>query len=682
MGLENWIVLVIVLGSFAFFVRNACRLIRYLSVGKKEDRLGRIGGRVRDLVVVGVGQSKILREPVAGLMHAVIFWGFLVITIGSAEMIVAGIVPGFSLAFLGPLHGPIVFLAELFSVLILAAVLFAFWRRLVLQPKRLVSAETHPRHSKLDALFILGLIFVLMVTLLTMDLAPGARGSGADRFAVFSGAVGSALRGAGLSEDAIATVARVSWWIHLLGILFFLNYLPYSKHLHVLTSLPNVFLAAKGRGELKPMDFEDESAEKFGATDVDDLTWKQLLDSYTCTECGRCTAVCPANLTGKPLSPRKIVTDTRARIFEKAPLVLRMRAGDGAANDPRDEEKAILEKTLVDHWVTEGELWACTTCGACEQECPVAIEHVGSIVEMRRGLVLNEGRLPEEAQLALRNLETRGSPWGFGAEDRAGWAEGLDVRILGEGDRAEWLLWVGCAGSFDERAKKVTRAVAKLFEAAGLDYGILGPAEECTGDPARRMGNEYLAQEFIRRNVETLKTHGVRKICTICPHCFNTLGNEYPRFGGDFEVHHHSRLLATLLAQGKIRTRTDGNPLRVTVHDSCYLGRYNGEYEAPRGILRAVGGIEIAEMARSRSRGLCCGAGGGRMWMEEAADQRVNVERSREALETGAGVIATSCPFCMTMLEDGLKTHDAEERVRVRDLAEILLEALESADSP
>lgn len=677
MGLSNILVLTLFVASVAFFAVSARRLLSYLTIGKATDRSDRVGDRIRKLMIVGFGQSKLLREPLAGVMHFVIFWGFVIVSIGTLEMILSGMIPGASLAFLGPLYGPLLFLEDLFAVLVIVAVALALWRRLVTKPKRLMSVETHPRHGKIDALFILALILVLMVTLLFMYApagVPGDHGHSAHSWMIFASMLGGALSGAGMSASAIGTLADVSWWVHYVVVLFFLNYLPFSKHLHVITSLPNVYLSNVGaKSVVGKMDFEDEEAETFGALDVEHLTWKQLFDSYTCTECGRCTDACPANITGKKLSPRKIITDTRMRLMEKAPVALLEKSGA----EVDEAGQAILEKNLVRDYISEEELFACTSCRACEQECPVEIEHLSSIIELRRGLVLTEGSLPEEAQLALRNLETQGSPWGFGPDDRKDWAEGLDnVRFLDGDTKPEWLLWVGCAGSFDDRAKKITRSLAGILDKAGLDWGTLGPSEGCTGDPARRMGNEYLAQELIQQNVETLREHAVKKICTACPHCFNTLKNEYSQFGGEYEVVHHTELIDQLITDGKIAPKKKDGIKRAAFHDSCYLGRYNEVYEAPRNALRATG-LELEEMDRNRSRGLCCGAGGGRMWMEETEGKRINIERTEEALAKNPQVIATACPFCMTMLSDGVKSKDAVDRVEVKDVAEVVYESLD-----
>lgn len=657
------VVLVAALGIFGW---NARRLIGYLRIGKPENRFDRIGARVGRALTIAFGQTKLLREPLAGLLHLFIFWGFVILLSAVLESIGEGLVPGFSLAFLGPLYPPLVFLQDVVGGLVVLAVVVSIVRRLVAPPRRLRVEG----HAHWDALLILGLILTVMLTmfgqnavrtLLHPSVSDGARILSVPLAVLWSGA---------------ATETRDVWfaiffWAHMVAVLGFLNYLPFSKHLHVLTSIPNVYLSDLGpRGALKPVNLADETATKFGATDVDDFTWKQLLNGYTCTECGRCTASCPANTTGKMLSPKKIFVDLRARTMEKAPLLAGVIPQDGA------DREAVLAKTLLDNYITEQELWACTTCMACVQECPVMIEHVDAIVDMRRGLVLNESRFPEELKTTFSNLERNYTPWGFGHAARADWAQGLNLPVLAEVKNADILFWVGCAGSYDARYQKVSRAFARLLQIAGVNFAILGPEEKCTGDPARRMGNEYLAQTLMAENIATLNGYGVKNIVVTCPHCLQSLGKEYRQFGGDYHVVHHSTVLAQLIREGRLRVAEEVRA-RITFHDPCYLGRYNDEYDAPRDVLTTVAGTSPVEMPRTRDRSFCCGAGGGRMWMEEREGKRVNVERTEEALGLAPDVIGTGCPFCLTMLTDGLKERNAAETVQVKDIAELVLEAIE-----
>ncbi len=676
--------LILVLAA-GFFALNVQRLVGYLRVGYAENRTDHIGRRLRNVLEIGIAQKKILRDPVAGPMHALIFWGFMVLTAGTVEILIAGVFPSFSYARFLPdlLYQGYSLSQDIFALLVLAAVGFALYRRLVLHPKRLEGDDLE--HT--DAVIILSLIAGLMITLLLATgflLAADPRAFGAEK--VVSRPL--ALLFARLMDPAAAiTRYHIFWWAHALLILAFLNYLPYSKHLHVASSLINVFFSNTSgpgqKGVMRYMDL-DADVEQFGASDVEHLSWKNLLDGYSCTECGRCTAACPANITGKPLSPRKIIVNTRQRLMEKAPVLtgdrmeflrpalLHGEGGDAGATTPEQ----VMEHRLMDTYITEEELWACTSCRACVTECPVSIDQLDVINQMRRNLVLTESRFPEELQPVFESLERNGSPWAFNPADRAEWTQGLDIPTMAQlaerGEKPDILFWVGCMGSFDDRAKKITVAFARIMKQAGINFAILGQEESCHGDPARRMGNEYLYQMLAKGTIETLDRYEVQTIVTHCPHCFHQIGNEFPQLGGNYEVIHHSTYIERLLQEERVPLRSaEGQKLTVAYHDSCYLGRYNDIYDAPRETLkRALPVITLVEPPRHKDRGLCCGAGGGRMWMEESTGKRINVERTEELLATGADAIAVACPFCMTMMTDGVKANGST--VPVMDISEVV----------
>jgi Fe-S oxidoreductase len=523
---------------------------------------------------------------------------------------------------------------------VLAGVITAFAIRKVQRPARF-------RGSHLgEADLILALIAGIVVTLLLWHASQIAL-SFNDYPAAWA-PVSSAL--SHVVAPAAPWLERVAVWAHLLIILSFLVYIPYSKHLHIAVAAINVFFGrTRARGRLDPIDFtQPDDTIRFGSATANDMTWKQRLDTMSCTECGRCQEVCPAYNTGKPLSPKLVI------MFERDHLL-------GRKTTP------IVPDAVVDDMV-----WDCVTCGACVRECPVGIEHIDHIVDLRRNLVMVESRFPDEAGTMLRDVDRTSNPWGRPQADRTQWAEGLGVRVLQPGEPAPAVLfWVGCAPAFDERARRAAVSTAKLMQKAGIDFAILGPRESCTGDPARRMGDEYTFQRLAGDNVATLNGAGVKKIVTTCPHCFNSLGNEYRDFGGAYEVVHHTAFLAELVRDGKLQP--EKSERTITYHDSCYLARHNDVREEPRELVAAVG--KAIEMPRNRQRTFCCGAGGARMWMEEKRGTPINQERVREAVSTGAETLAVACPFCTVMLDDGVRETGA--KLQVFDLATLLHEAVE-----
>lgn len=652
--------------SLGLFARRALLLVRLNRLGRPVERPDDLPRRLLREATHVLGQRKLLQRPLPGLMHALIFWGFLVLLTTIAEALGQAVDPHFALPLIGR-SGWLGLLQDLFAAGVLVGIGVALSIRLVQRPERFIGSHA------LEAYRILGWITWIVLTLFLGNAARIAQGiAEAPRaWTPISSLLARPLEG--LSATWLFGIEQAALWVHLALIFSFLVYLTYSKHLHIATSAVNVFLAStQPSGALRPLPISLEALEageqSLGAATIADLTRKELLDLYTCTECGRCQAVCPAWNTGKPLSPKLLIMDLRDQLFAEGPTILEARA----------RGEALEATPLVPEVVDEEVVWACTTCGACVRECPVDIEHIDTIVDLRRNLVMAESRFPQEAGTLLRNLEIASNPWGMPQSQRAAWADGLDVPILSEGDPApEVLYWVGCASAFDDRAKKVARAFARLLQAAGVSFAILGPRELCTGDPARRMGNEYLFQTLAEQNVQTLQGAGVRTIVANCPHCFNTLRNEYPRYGGSFEVLHHTELLARLVREGRLRPSGELDTL-LAYHDPCYLGRHNGVYRQPRQLLEAVPGVRTVEMPRHGPRGFCCGAGGARMWMEERIGKRINQERADEAASTGADTVGVACPYCLVMLDDGHRARGDE--VRVLDVAQVLERSLEPAE--
>jgi Fe-S oxidoreductase len=671
MTVQGIVLLAMFLGVLSAFALILRMLVRSLRLGKPEDRFDHWGERIWSVIVYVGAQARVLAQP-AGLGHFIIFYGFIFITLGTFEHIGGLIFPGFSYAsiFGASVAGIISFFQDVLGLLVLGAIIVSLFRRFVLKPLRL---RIDDPKAKQEAVFILGLIFVLILLMF------GIKGEGilmdppkVDKaYAPVSAIAARLLEGKG---DPYVLESVFAWTHHMI-IFFFLIYIPFSKHIHILGAIPNIFFRNLGpTGSLSRMDFEDESADKFGNSEVTDFTWKQLLDLYACTECGRCQAVCPAYLTEKPLSPFRMIHMMRGQfVDERKGLLKRGDKADGG--DKSDDGDKAEVASIIGKTMTPDEIWACTTCGACVQECPPFIEHVQKIVDMRRYLVMTESSFPHEMQPVFRNMEVNYNPWSMGFSTRADWAEGLDVPIAAEKKEFDILFWVGCAGSFDARGQSIAKAMVKILKSAGVDFAILGVEEMCCGETARRMGNEYLAQTLIEANIENLKKYRFNRILTTCPHGFNTFSVEYPQFGYKTPVVHHSQFLLELVEEGKLDSaeKIEGkvNRPKGVYHDSCYLGRYNGIFDEPRKLIARSGAGTPAEFGRRGKRSFCCGAGGGRMWMEETIGKRINEERVDEALALGVDTIYTACPFCMTMFEDGLKAREKEAAVKVRDIAEL-----------
>jgi Fe-S oxidoreductase len=605
-----------------------------------------------------LGQRKLFQKAVPGLMHAAIFWGFIVLLPSILEASVAIVDPAWNLPFLGSAAW-FALLTDVFATLVALGVLTAFWIRKVQRPARFEGSHLG------EADRILLTILAIVGTLLLWNATRIALGDAPHPNAMPVSDLLSGIFGGGPKTEL---AERILVWAHLLLVLGFLVYLPGSKHLHIMTAAPNVWLAKTGpSGRLEPLELDLEGPEedlRFGAATAADLSRKQVLDLFSCTECGRCQEVCPAWSTGKPLSPKLLIMALRDHVAANAPAVLAV-GGDGGG--------VVELQPLVPAAVEDEIVWDCVTCGACVRECPVDIEHVDTIVDLRRHLVMAESRFPSEAGALLRGVEGPGeNPWGQPQSARLDWAEGLEgIRVLQPGDPApEYLFWVGCAGAFDERVREATRSIARLLTATGTDFAVLGPRERCTGDPARRMGHEYLFTMLAEQNVATLGEAGVTKIVASCAHCFNTLANEYPDLGGTYEVVHHTELLSQLIKEGRLNPH--GAAGTATLHDPCYLGRHNGKFDAPRETLGAAAASTV-EMPRHGERSFCCGAGGARFWMEESGE-RINEARFAEAAATGADTVATACPFCLVMLDDAAK-QGGETGPRVADVATLLAEA-------
>lgn len=649
------LMLVASLATFAYLMRPRILL---LIRAQPDARFDRWGERVISALKFAIGQWRMPREPVAGIAHIFIFSGFMVVALATITHVVRAYSPDFGLpGRAGVAYG---FIKDVFELLVLVGCAYALWRRLLAKKTRVGKSW--------EGVFVLGMITTLMITdFLVTGGELAATGESGLPWAP-GGALG-ALALAPLGVDGAHLAGVASYWIHV-GVLFvFLNFLPIGKHFHVITGIPKVFfreLRPYGQGKKDDV----ENTEKFGIATTADLSWSMVLDLYSCTECGRCSVYCPTVLTGKPLEHRQLNLDLKKALYADAKTLLE---GDAAARE-------ALQPLVSEERISPDTIWACTTCGSCEQECPVFIENVPRIIEMRKNKVLMEGDISPELARAYKGMEQNSNPWGIGSDKRDAWAAGLEIPRVAdlEGASAEnppLLYWIGCAGSFDDRNKKITLAMVKLLQAAKVPFAILGKEEGCTGDPARRTGNEYLFQAIAQANVEILNQYKIKKILTHCPHCLHTLKTEYPQFGGSYEVVHHTQFLQELLATGQLKL-TQEVKQTIAWHDSCYLGRYHDIYDAPRDVVRAIPGAQLVELPRNKSRSVCCGAGGGRFWVEEKIGQRINVHRASEAVDSGAGTVGSSCPFCLVMMRDGVADLGKGDDVVTQDVAELVAAAL------
>lgn len=694
--------LLIIVG-IGIFIRTMYYKIRLLRALEPADRLNNIKERLKNMVVIAIGQKRLVgrkRERSAGIMHALIFWGFLILLIRSLNLYGIGFVQGFTLPFLGDdsiLGYLYLALKDIVEGIVLLMIIYAIFRRVVLKPERL--------HNTWEAYIILVLIGILMISDLLLD---GARynlvmlHNNPENLHFFNNPqYGSEFLWTPVARGAAGLISWMSaksslylitamFWLHIITQLVFLNILPIGKHFHVITALPNVFLKSLGypHEKTKVLDLEDEQAwedESLGINYIHQLNWKQGLDLYTCTECGRCKEVCPAYVTEKPLSLHDCNDSLKFELLDNAENIVKRDNLAATLNEIDDSEqiekiKAEMadlssKKQLIGDVISEDTLWACTTCRACEEVCPVTIEQVPRILAMRQGQMLMAESYPKELNLAFKGLERNGNPWGIGYDKRADWAQGLDVKLMSEDSNVDYLLWVGCAGSFDDRTKKVSTSLVKILQKAGISFAILGVEEKCTGDFARRAGNEMLYQMMAQENIETLNNYNVKKIITACPHCLNTLKHEYPQLGGNYQVFHHSEFIDQLIKDGKISINKSLEGA-LTYHDPCYLGRYNSVYDQPRSVLQSMAKDGFKELDRYGRESFCCGAGGARMWMEETIGKRINLERSEEIVGKQVQNVAVGCPFCLTMIEDGMKELYKEDEIKTQDIAELVAKCM------
>ena len=660
-----WGVFVIALGLFSYRIRQ---LLQYMFLGQKETDYKSWGKWITNTftyVFTQLCQLKNFRsKDRAPLGHALMAWGFFVFVVFYFFLFI--LAQGFGLAGLEDTSFAfyLTWVMDFMAVFIVIGAGWGLIRRFIVRPARLKGEQT------VEALIILLSLFTHPFAYLFNEATIIAQGAPAAWLAHSLLPPVSAWLSHLFTGSAAVTLQNwhiAFFWADWLTVLFVLVYIPYSRYLHVIASIFNGILRSRQPyGALKSIDLE--KAESIGTATIDKLTWKQNLDLYACVVCGNCQELCPAYVTGKPLNPKKVIQDLKKQLLKAGPELVKAKAKGAVAPD-------TVNVTLAGKVILEDEIWACTTCGACDTVCPVWVQHVDKIVDLRRNLVLEQLVLPETAAGALQSIEKRGHPWRGTTLNRTDWTKGLDIKTLAEEPKVDILYWVGCTEALEERSVKVAQSFAKLMKQAGLNFGILGAEESCCGDPARRLGNEYLYQMQAQSNIELLKGYGVKKIVTGCPHCYNTLKNEYPQFGGNFDVMHHTELIAGLLKDGKIKVAR-GNADIITYHDSCYLGRYNEIYQSPRQILKSLPDVKLVEMEKNKKRGFCCGGGGGRLWLEERIGQRISENRIDQVMATKAQTVATACPYCLQMFNDAIKAKQTEETLKVKDIAELIAESM------
>jgi len=655
----RWPVYALGLIVIIIFVFGLIKRIRLWRIGKPENRYDQILKRIGSVLSFGFFHKRILKEPYPGITHLFLFWGFLILLLGTILIFIQEDITLllFGKTFIqGNFYLAFSFILDLFGLLAVIGVILLAFRRYVLKPDRL--------DNKPEDIITLTLVFLVLVTgFFNEGIRIAITRPDFERYSFVGWEMSKLFASSEESGSSLRTLHATFWWVHLFLAFGFIGYVAYSRLLHLITSPLNQFFRSfLPSGEVRPIP-DIENQETFGVAKLQEFTWKQLLDADACTRCGRCQDNCPAYLSEKPLSPKKLIQDLKNHLTASAKNL-----GEG-------EKEGEQPSPIAGNVISEDELWACTTCGACQQACPVFIEVIDKAVDLRRYLVLMESKFSPEVKLFFKNMETNYNPWTIGFSTRGDWAKDLNLKTISEKGGVEYLLFVGCAGSFDERNKRVTRSLVALLQKAEVNFGILGTEEMCCGETARRMGNEYLAQILMQQNIELFSKYGIKKIITLCPHCFNTFKNEYHQFGGNYEVFHHTEFLWNLSKQGRLKFNTSVE-MTVAYHDSCYLGRHNDIYDAPRKLLRSIKDTNLVEIERNREKSFCCGAGGGRMWMEETIGTRISHMRVDQVASTNASVVATACPYCLTMLGDGIKEKGLENMMTVFDLVELLEKAM------